>query len=138
MFKIINIRTITADNLGALSFIESDIDVPFDIKRVYYIHHAEQYTQRGGHAHKTLEQFLFCPFGSIEIKLIGRDMTEKSVVLSDPNKGLYITGGVWRNMLWLQKDSVLCVAASQYYNANDYIREFVVFERMVSSRYWTN
>ena len=64
-----SMKSITAEGLGTLSVFEGGHDVPFDIKRIYYIYGAPQGTQRGGHAHKALRQVLWCPYGSILIKL---------------------------------------------------------------------
>ena len=57
-------ESVTAEGRGTLSVFEGSRDVPFDIKRIYYIHGAPQGTQRGGHAHKALRQVLWCPYGS--------------------------------------------------------------------------
>ena len=131
-FQIINIRTIDSGYAGKLSFFEGTHDVPFEIKRLYYIHGVPDHSRRGGHAHIQLRQVLFCPFGSIEILL--DDGTEKrSVLLNDPSKGLVIGPGLWRDMVWHKENSVLCVAASEYYDEKDYIRnyeDFIKFKRL--------
>lgn len=115
------IRTIKTESKGYLSFFEANKDIGFDIKRVYYTYQVPEGEWRGGHAHKALSQLLFCPFGNIKIVLDnGREKSE--VLLDDPSKGLIIGPGIWRDMLWMKKDSVLCVAASDYYNESDYIR----------------
>ena len=91
-------KSITAEGLGTLSVFEGGHDVPFDIKRIYYIYGAPQGTQRGGHAHKALRQVLWCPYGSILIKL--DDGHEKSeVLLDDPAKGLIVEHNIWRDDL---------------------------------------
>ena len=81
IIQTISMKSITAEGLGTLSVFEGGHDVPFDIKRIYYIYGAPQGTQRGGHAHKALRQVLWCPYGSILIKL--DDGHEKSEVLLD-------------------------------------------------------
>lgn len=124
----VSIKTISTTDIGSLSFFESELDIPFAIKRVYYIHGAPKNTRRGAHAHKTLKQFLFCPYGSIKIILDdGKEKTE--VALDDPSKGLVITPCIWRDMIWLIESSVLCVVASDYYNEDDYIRDYNEFMR---------
>ena len=65
IIQTISMKSITAEGLGTLSVFEGGHDVPFDIKRIYYIYGAPQGTQRGGHAHKALRQVLWCPYGSI-------------------------------------------------------------------------
>ena len=113
---------------GALSFFEAERDVDFEIKRVYYITGAPQGTVRGGHAHKKLKQLLFCPYGRIEITL--DDGKRKSTyLLDDPSKGLLVESLYWRTMRWLEDDSVLCVAASGYYDESDYMRSYDEFLR---------
>lgn len=111
---------------GGVSIIEGDRDIPFDIKRIYYIHSVLAGETRGFHAHKALRQLLFCPYGSIRINLDDGHKVE-SVVLDDPSKGLVLQPGLWRTMDWLVSNSVLCVAASEYYSEDDYIREYSDF-----------
>ena len=80
IIQTISMKSITAEGLGTLSVFEGGHDVPFDIKRIYYIYGAPQGTQRGGHAHKKLRQVLWCPYGKILIKL--DDGFEKAEVSS--------------------------------------------------------
>ena len=95
IIQTISMKSITAEGLGTLSVFEGGHDVPFDIKRIYYIYGAPQGTQRGGHAHKALRQVLWCPYGSILIRL--DDGHEKSeVLLDDPAKGLIVEHNIWR------------------------------------------
>jgi len=123
---LLQIKTVSTPNLGSLSFFEADHDIPFPIKRIYYIHGVAKNIQRGAHAHKQLKQLLFCPYGSVKILMDdGHDIAE--VILDDPSKGLIITPCVWRDMLWLVENSVLCVAASDYYDEGDYIRDYNEF-----------
>ena len=125
------IKTIDSGYAGKLSFFEGARDVPFEIKRVYYIHGTPDGSVRGGHAHKALRQVLFCPYGKIEIVLDDGHKRE-SILLDDPTKGLLIGPGLWREMIWHQENSVLCVAASEYYDAKDYIRDYETFLRYVN------
>lgn len=124
-YQIIKLNTIWNENpkLGGLSFIESERDIPFDIKRIYCIYKTEENQHRGFHAHKKNWQLLFCPYGSIEIILKDGKNTE-IVTLDDPSKGLLLTPGLWREMIWRHDDSVLCVAASEYYDPDEYIRDY--------------
>ena len=126
----LSIKTIQSLDAGSLSFFEANRDVPFPIKRIYYIHGVPKDTQRGAHSHKQLRQLLFCPYGSV--KILMDDGQEKSeIILDDPSKGLIITPCIWRDMLWLIENSVLCVAASDYYDEDDYIRDYDEFIRWV-------
>ena len=116
---------------GKLSVFEgSGRDLPFDIKRIYYIYEVPRGVMRGGHAHKKLRQLLWCPYGRIRIRL--DDGHEKAEVLLDtPNKGLVVEHNMWREMLWEKENSVLCVAASEFYEESDYIRDYRQFLRFV-------
>lgn len=128
--KVININTIPTVNAGELSFFEGTHDVSFSIKRIYYISKVPEGTRRGFHAHKELKQLLFCPYGKIQLILENSDERQE-ITLSDPSVGVVIDKPTWREMLWLQKDSVLCVAASDFYKTDDYIRDYDEFKRYV-------
>lgn len=131
--QIIHIKSVAAEGMGALSFFEGERDVPFAIKRIYYIYGAPKGVQRGGHAHKALRQLLWCPYGSILIRLDdGKEKAE--VLLDDPTKGLIVEHFMWREMIWQQENSVLCVAADSYYDAADYIRDYDTFLQTVAGR----
>lgn len=130
--KVIRIATIPTVDAGELSFFEANCDVGFDIKRIYYISKVPEGVRRGFHAHKELKQVMFCPYGKIQLVLENKDNREE-IELSDPSIGVVIDSPTWREMLWLQKDSVLCVAASEYYDANDYIRDYEEFRRYIES-----
>lgn len=133
--KIINIKELKDKNLGSLAFFESMNDIPFEIKRVYYIYHVPKGGERGGHAHKSLRQMLFCTYGKIEI-ILNDGYEKNSVLLDNPSQGLLIGEGIWRDMIWLQEESVLCVVASEYYDETDYIRNYDEFIRLVKEGYW--
>ena len=132
-YSIIDIRTIGTTDRGQLSFFEAERDVPFEIKRIYYIYDAPQDVERGGHAHRNLSQVLWCPYGEIEI-LLDDGNTRKSILLDDPTKGLVISDLIWREMVWKQKGSVLAVAASAYYDEKDYIRNYDQFMQEITTQ----
>lgn len=126
--KVIRIKTIPTLNAGELSFFEGTHEFPFEIKRIYYISKVPEGVRRGYHAHKKLKQLLFCPYGRIQLILENRNGREE-IELCDPSIGVLIDECTWREMLWLQKDSVLCVAASDYYSPEDYIRDYEEFKK---------
>lgn len=128
--RVIHIKTIPTVASGELSFFEGTHEIPFDIKRVYYISKVPEGVRRGYHAHKKLKQLLFCPYGRIQLILDNKHGREE-IELSDPSIGVVIEEPTWREMLWLQKDSVLCVAASDYYSVEDYIRDYKEFQRFI-------
>ena len=129
--KIIHIKTIPTVGAGELSFFEATHDVPFSFKRLYYISKVPEGTRRGFHAHKKLKQMLFCPYGRIQLILENKNGREE-IELSDPSIGVVIEEPTWREMLWLQKDSVLCVAASGFYEVKDYIRDYKEFKDYIN------
>ena len=128
--KVIHIKTIPTINAGELSFFEGMHEIPFEIKRVYYISKVPEGVRRGFHAHKQLKQFLFCPYGRIQLILENKNGREE-IELSDPSVGVVIDQCTWREMLWIQKDSVLCVAASDFYEVEDYIRDYKEFRSYI-------
>lgn len=122
-YQIIKIKTIQTEKEGMLSFFEGTHSFPFPIKRVYYIHHVPAGAKRGAHAHKTLQQMIFCPYGSITLFLSDGEQGEE-ILLETPDTGIVLFPGIWRDMRWNIDNSVLCVAASDYYDENDYIRDY--------------
>ena len=118
------------DDRGQLVAIEENKDLPFDVRRVYYIYDTLPGVRRGFHAHKNLEQILLCVNGSCKIHLDnGYDTVE--VVLDKPNEGLYISNDMWREMYDFTPGTVLLVLASEYYDEADYIRNYDDFIKMV-------
>lgn len=133
----LNLKTKGNSQLGYLSFFESQKDIPFDIKRIYYTYDVPVDSKRGMHAHKNLQQILWCPYGSIEV-LLDDGHSKNLYLLDSPEKALIVDNGVWRDMFWRREGSVLCVAASDYYNEDDYIRDYNEFLRYVLEGYWNN
>lgn len=114
------------DDRGQLIALEEFKDVPFPIKRIYYMYDTGEGVRRGFHAHKSLEQILVCIHGSCKILL--DDGTEQAVVeLVHPYEGLYLSNAVWREMFDFSPDAVLLVLASQLYDEEDYIRDYDEF-----------
>ena len=129
--KVIHIKTVPTIDAGELAFFEGMRDIPFEIKRFYFISKVPEGVRRGFHAHKTLKQLLFCPYGRIQL-VLENELGRNEIELSDPSIGIIIDRPTWREMLWLQKDSVLCVAASDFYDPEDYIRDRRVFEQALA------
>ena len=97
---------------------------------MYYISKVPEGVRRGFHAHKELKQLLFCPYGRIQL-ILENECGREEIELSDPSIAVVIERATWREMLWLQKDSVLCVAASDYYDEKDYIRDYGEFQAYI-------
>lgn len=118
------------DDRGQLVAIEAMKDLPFPIKRVYYIYDTLPGVRRGFHAHKNLQQILISVSGSCKIHLDnGTDTAE--VTLDQPNVGLYIANDMWREMYDFTPGAVLLVLASEYYDEADYIRNYEDFIKMI-------
>ncbi|MCI8812197.1 MAG: WxcM-like domain-containing protein [Oscillibacter sp.] len=119
------------DGRGQLIAVEGERDVPFPIRRVYYMYGVGEGIRRGYHAHKQLEQILICMHGSCKIFLDnGRE--RESVLLDSPGVGLYIGRNMWREMYEFSPDAVLVVLASMPYAESDYIRDYDQFISYVS------
>lgn len=119
--------SLMGDERGKLIALEANkSDVPFDVKRVYYIFDTTPGTIRGHHAHKNLKQLLVATSGSCTI-VCDDGKERKEFVLDWPDKALYIEGMIWREMKNFSKGAVLMVLASEYYDEGDYIRDYEVF-----------
>ncbi len=105
-------------------------DVPFEVKRAYFIYDTTPGTVRGNHAHKSLRQVLICVSGACTIDCEKPDGTKSSHRLDWPTKGLLIEGLVWRTMRDFSKDAVLLVLASEHYSESDYVRDYNAFLRL--------
>ncbi len=115
---------------GSLVALEENKNIPFDIRRVYYIYDTKKDLVRGMHSHKALQQVLICVKGSCTVSL--DDSLEKAeVVLDAPNKGLLVRSNVWREMYDFSPDCVLMVLADKHYDEADYIRDYQDFLRYI-------
>ena len=110
-----------SDDRGVLIPMEYPLQLPFEIKRIYYIYDVEKKERRGFHSHRDLEQILIAISGSVKI-LVKTPNEEQIIELNDKSKGLYIGPMIWREMFDFSEDAVLLVLASREYNKKDYIR----------------
>lgn len=127
--KLMNLTAI-GDKRGKLIPLEFPKQLPFDLKRIYYIYGVPKEERRGYHSHSDLEQILIAVSGSVKI-LVKTPKEEEEVLLDDPSKGLYIGPMIWREMFDFSEDAVLLVLASHEYDENDYIRDYEKYEKMV-------
>ena len=121
------------DDRGQLVALEEMNDIPFSIKRVYYMYDTIAGVRRGGHAHKSLEQILICVHGSCKV-LVDDGYDKKIVSLEKPYEGLYLANNMWREMYDFSPDAVLMVLASQLYDENDYIRDYDEFLKSIGKK----
>lgn len=130
--QIINFQK-KGDDRGSLIALEKDHNVPFEIKRVYYIFDTVEGVRRGFHAHKELKQLAICVKGSCKF-LIDDGVDKEIFNLTSPNTGLLINGLVWREMFEFSADCVLMVLADAYYDESDYIRSYQDFTSEVNKQ----
>jgi len=115
------------DKRGNLSVIESGENIPFSIKRVYYLYDVPGGTKRGGHAHRKLEQLIIAASGSFDV-VLHNGKKKEFYTLNRSNIGLYIPKMTWREIENFSSGAVCLVLASEHYDESDYIRNFKEFK----------
>jgi len=115
-----------ADDRGSLVAITGGIEIPFEIARVFYTFKNAPDTQRGAHAHRSCFQFLICLSGSMEV-VLNDGATERSILLTTPDKGLLIPPLVWSYQQKYTSDAVCLVLASEVYSTSEYIYDYEEF-----------
>lgn len=120
------------DDRGMLVALEELKDIPFSVRRIYYIYDTLAGVRRGFHAHKNLKQILVCVKGSCKLHLDNGFETEE-VLLDKPYEGIYLDNNIWREMYDFSEDAVLLVLASEYYDEADYIRDYQKFLDFVNA-----
>ncbi len=116
------------DRRGNLSVIENN-QLPFDMKRVYYLYDVPAGAYRGGHAHKAQNELLIAVSGSFEVR-INDGQTIKKIILNRPDRGLLIPVGIWRDLKDFSQGSVCLVLNSGAFDEDDYIRQFEDFQHL--------
>lgn len=114
------------DDRGNLVVIEGNMDIPFKIKRIFYIYGSDTEVIRGEHANRKTEFALINVSGSSKVR-IDNGFNKTVIELNKPSKGIYIPTMVWKDMYDFSNDSVLLVLASEHYDAEEYIRDYDVF-----------
>ncbi len=121
------------DLRGTLSFGEIHRQVPFAIKRYFLVFDVSSPQIRGEHAHRTLEQFLICVHGTCHL-VIDDGAHREEITLDDPSVGVYVPPMVWAVQYKYTPDAVLLAFASDYYNPDDYIRDYSEFLALVKEK----
>lgn len=114
------------DRNGHITSINNHIELPFSVKRIFYLYDIPGGESRGAHAHKECHQFLVAASGSFEV-LLDDGKTKRQVLLNRPNLGLHIPPGIWASEVNFSSGSICLVLASHEYNEEDYIREYDLF-----------
>jgi len=112
---------------GNITIVESEKNVPFEIKRIYYLYDIPGGEDRGGHAHKELSQLIVAAAGSFNVKL-DDGVNKKIITLNRPDYGIYIVPGIWRELLEFSSGAICLVLASHTYDEDDYLREYNNFK----------
>ncbi len=125
--NIIELKQVVDETDGVLSIAENHINIPFQIRRVYYIYGLNSpQAKRGHHAHKILEQAIFCINGSFKL-MVDDGKSKQYLFLNNPNQGIYLGKHLWHTMFDFSKDCILLVFASDLFNESDYIRNYKDF-----------
>ena len=120
------------DERGHLVIVEGGMDIPFEIKRTFYIYGSDADVVRGQHANKVSEFVLINVAGSSKVKVKDGEGNEVIYCLNRPHTGIYLPNMVWKDMYDFSPDSVLLVLASTHYDPDEYIRDYETFVKLVA------
>ncbi len=112
---------------GNITIVEGENNVPFEVKRVYYLYDIPGGEDRGGHAHKDLFQLVVAASGSFNV-LLDDGVNKKVVTLNRPDYGLMVVPGIWRELMEFSSGAICLVLASHLYDENDYLRDYDDFK----------
>ena len=122
------------DERGHLVVVEGHQDIPFDIKRIFYIYGSDKEVVRGQHANRKSEFVLINVAGTSKVKVKDGKGNEAIYSLNRPHTGIYLPKLVWKDMYDFSEDSVLLVLASEHYDPEEYIRNFDEFVEIVNTK----
>jgi hypothetical protein len=120
--KIVDLET-KHNELGNITIVKNNLTIPFAVKRIYYLYDIPMGTERGGHAHLNLEQYVIAGSGSFTF-IVDDGKNRKEFFLNRPNLALHILPGIWRDMRDFSSGSVCLVLASMAFQEEDYVRDF--------------
>jgi len=123
--KIVDLYKVHND-AGNITVLENNANIPFNIKRIYYLYDVPMGADRGGHGHYDLQQYIVAASGSFTF-VLDDGVNRKSFFLNDPSKALHIQPGIWREINDFSSGSICLVFASHEYNESDYIRDYVEY-----------
>jgi hypothetical protein len=112
---------------GSITALNNGLEIPFDIQRIYYLYDVPGGENRGGHAHKALQQLIIAASGSFDIT-VDDSITKRTFQLNSPNIGLLMPSGLWRELHNFSSGSICLVLASDIYEEDDYLRDYTKFQ----------
>ena len=121
------------DQRGQLVVVEGNQDIPFEIKRVFYIYGSDAEVVRGQHANRLTEFVLINVAGRSKLRVADGEGNEAIYCLNRPHTGIYLPTMIWKDMYDFSEDSVLLVLASEHYDASEYIRNYEEFEKEIKT-----
>lgn len=132
MCRLVKLAKHHHDN-GNLTVVEDCNEIPFKIKRTYYLYDIPGGVERGGHSHKALYQLIVAISGAFDVT-IDDGVKSLTVTLNRPYQGLLIVPGIWRTLENFSSGSVCAVIASEHYNEDDYIRDYNEFRQLTACK----
>lgn len=120
------------DERGHLVICEGGIDIPFDIKRIFYIYGSDSNVVRGQHANRNTEFVLINVAGTSKVRIKDGKGNETVYSLNRPHTGIYIPKMIWKDMYEFSEDSVLLCLASTHYDDNEYIRDYDEYVKIIN------
>jgi oxalate decarboxylase/phosphoglucose isomerase-like protein (cupin superfamily) len=112
--------------------VQNGSDLPFDVRRIYYLYDVPSGSERGGHAHKELYQLIVAASGSFDV-ILDDSRSKKIVQLNRPDFGLMVVPGIWREIVNFSSGAICLVLASSKYEEMDYIRDYLEFKEYIDS-----
>jgi len=117
---------------GNITIVEGQTNLPFDVRRIYYLYDIPGGEDRGGHAHKELHQLIVAASGSFNV-ILDDGQNKKIVTLNRPDYGLMVVPGIWRELFEFSSGAICLVLASLKYDKEDYIRSYDQFINFCAS-----
>ena len=131
-YKLLNFPQL-GDERGHLVVVEGNKDIPFEIKIIFYIYGSDKDVIRGQHANRLSEFVLINISGRCNV-FVDDGENQETVILDKPYQGIYLNKMVWKNMLNFSKDAILLVLSNEYYNSEEYIRDYEEFKKIIREK----
>jgi hypothetical protein len=120
------------DRNGSITAINNEIELPFAIKRVFYLYDIPGGASRGAHAHRECHQFMVAASGAFEV-LLDDGRVQRQVMLNRPDVGLHVPPGIWASEINFSSGAICLVIASDFYEGSDYIRDYMEFKKIIDN-----